>query len=189
KKWREDRQKLWDDVCDKEGTKEENYLKRPQRINEVQWENFINYRMGKEMKKISEKNKLNRGEQNIYHTSGSKSFLAKSKELEKEWGRKPTRGELYRETHKGKKGFPNNPTRDAVMAVEEYMKDPETETDIGPNDAVGRLFKGKEHSGRVRGLGLGPVPSQVFGSSSSQRSSSTARCQDSVPIADFRRFS
>ncbi|CAN1220808.1 hypothetical protein LINGRAPRIM_LOCUS63 [Linum grandiflorum] len=50
KKWREDRQKLWNDVCDKEGTKEENYLKRPQRINEVQWENFINYRMGKEMK-------------------------------------------------------------------------------------------------------------------------------------------
>ncbi|CAN0884071.1 hypothetical protein LINGRAHAP2_LOCUS14731 [Linum grandiflorum] len=75
------------------------------------------------------------------------------------------------------------------MVVEKFMADPETQLDIGPNDDVGRAFKGKEHPGRVRGLGFGPVPSQAFDSSSSHRSSSTSRCQDSVPIADFRRFS
>ncbi|CAN0899560.1 hypothetical protein LINGRAHAP2_LOCUS20342, partial [Linum grandiflorum] len=75
------------------------------------------------------------------------------------------------------------------MEVEKYMADPETQLDIGPNDVVGRLFKGKEHPGRVRGLGFGPVPSQAFDSASSHRSTSTSRCQDSVPIADFRRFS
>ncbi|CAN0881144.1 hypothetical protein LINGRAHAP2_LOCUS14064, partial [Linum grandiflorum] len=111
----------------------------------------------------------------IYHTSGSKSFLAKSKKLEKKWGKKPTRGELYRETHKGKKGYPNTPTREAVMEVEKFMADPETQLDIGPNDAVGRVFKGKEHPGRVRGLGFGPVPSQAFDSSSSHRSTTTSR--------------
>ncbi|CAN0884449.1 hypothetical protein LINGRAHAP2_LOCUS14844, partial [Linum grandiflorum] len=107
KKWQEDRQYLWDHKCNKKCTKEDNYKLKPKRINEIAWENFINYRMGKEIKTISEQNKKNRDEQKIYHTSGSKSFLAKSKELEKEWGKKPTRGELYRETHKGKKGFPN----------------------------------------------------------------------------------
>ncbi|CAN0847371.1 hypothetical protein LINGRAHAP2_LOCUS4937, partial [Linum grandiflorum] len=141
-----------------------------------------------EIKSIPEKNSTNRKVQKIYHTFGSKKFLAKSKELEKEWGRKPPRGELYRETHKGKKDS-NSPTRDAVMEVEEYMKDLETETDIGPNDAVGRLFKGQQHSRRVRELGFGPVPSQVFGNSSSQSSSSTSKCQDTMPIVDFQRFS
>ena len=31
-----------------------------------------------------------------------------------------------------------------------------------PNDSLGQVL-GKERSGRVRGLGLGPCPSQVFG--------------------------
>ncbi|CAN0904747.1 hypothetical protein LINGRAHAP2_LOCUS23274, partial [Linum grandiflorum] len=117
KKWREDRQYLWDHKCNKKGTKEDNYKLKPKRINEIAWENFINYRMGKEIKTISEQNKKNRDEQKIYHTYGSKSFLAKSKEL---------------------------------MEVEKFMANPETQLDIGPNDVVGRAFKGKEHPGRVR---------------------------------------
>ncbi|CAN0843742.1 hypothetical protein LINGRAHAP2_LOCUS4019, partial [Linum grandiflorum] len=36
---------------------------------------------------------------------------------------------------------------------------------------------------------FGPVPSQAFDSSSSHRSTSTSKCQDSVSITDFRRFS
>ncbi|KAK6791962.1 hypothetical protein RDI58_011043 [Solanum bulbocastanum] len=35
------------------------------------------------------------------------------------------------------------------------------ESQISPNDVVGKVL-GKEHSGRVRCLGLGVVPSKVF---------------------------
>ncbi|CAN1156767.1 hypothetical protein LINPERPRIM_LOCUS20407 [Linum perenne] len=78
--------------------------------------------------KISAINKANRAKQKIYHTSGSKSILAKGKELE---------------------------------TVERFMEDPATHNHISSFDAVGRAFNEKEHSGRVRGLGFGPTPSQV----------------------------
>ncbi|XP_075088516.1 uncharacterized protein LOC107765149 [Nicotiana tabacum] len=59
------------------------------------------------------------------------------------------------------------------------------ESQISPNDAVGKVL-GKEHSGRVRCLGLGPVPSKVFKqvrprfggtSSSSIEGSCSSQCQ------------
>ena len=36
--------------------------------------------------------------------------------------------------------------------------------EISPNDSLGQVF-GKEHLGRVRGVGDGVCPSQIFGSS------------------------
>ncbi|CAN1261786.1 hypothetical protein LINPERPRIM_LOCUS10995 [Linum perenne] len=95
---------------------------------------------------------------------------------EDEWGRPPTRGELFRETHQrtGRSGpdkYPNEETREAVETVERFMEDPAPHNHISSFDAVGRAFNEKEHPGRVRGLGFGPTPSQVFGSSS-QRSAS-----------------
>ncbi|CAN1796593.1 hypothetical protein LINPERHAP1_LOCUS20951 [Linum perenne] len=83
--------------------------------------------------KISAINKANQAKQKIYHTSGSKSILAKGKEL---------------------------------ATVEHFMEDPATHNHISSFDAVGRAFNQKEHPGRVRGLGFGPTPSQVFGNSS-----------------------
>jgi hypothetical protein len=41
-----------------------------------------------------------------------------------------------------------------------------------PNDACGQVL-GKEHSGRVRGVGLGPTPGKSTSSSSGQRSVSS----------------
>ncbi|CAN1791271.1 hypothetical protein LINPERHAP1_LOCUS19226 [Linum perenne] len=128
--------------------------------------------------KISALNKANRAKQKIYHTSSSKSILAKGKELEEELGRPPTRGELFRETHQrtGRSGpdkYPNEETREAVETVERFMEDPTTHNHISTFDAVGRAFNEKEYHGRVRGLGFVPTPSQVFGStSSSQRPAS-----------------
>ena len=54
---------------------------------------------------------------------------------------------------------------------------------------------GKEHSGRVRGLGFGPSPSQVFGTtsqfngislSSNNINSSNVECQQKVQILEER---
>ncbi|CAN1752129.1 hypothetical protein LINPERHAP1_LOCUS4592 [Linum perenne] len=173
KKWTEDRQTLWDKLCDPTQQKEHNYQQRPKKVDAAKWQTFVDHRMSKYMKKISAINKANRAKQKIYHTSGSKSILAKGKELEDEWGRPPTRGELFRETHQrtGRSGpdkYPNE--EEAVETVERFMEDPATHNHISSFDAVGRAFNEKEHPGRVRGLGFGPTP-QVFGSSS-QRSAS-----------------
>ncbi|KAG5630547.1 hypothetical protein H5410_002264 [Solanum commersonii] len=60
------------------------------------------------------------------------------------------------------------------------------ESQISPNDAVGKVL-GKEHSGRVRCLGLGVVPSKVFkqvrprfggASASSSEGSYSSQCQE-----------
>ncbi|CAN1261785.1 hypothetical protein LINPERPRIM_LOCUS10995 [Linum perenne] len=138
KKWREDRQTLWDKLCDPTQPKEHNYQQRPKKVDAAKWQTFVDHRMSKYMKKISAINKANRAKQKIYHTSGSKSILVKGKELE---------------------------------TVERFMEDPAPHNHISSFDAVGRAFNEKEHPGRVRGLGFGPTPSQVFGSSS-QRSAS-----------------
>ncbi|KAK6796204.1 hypothetical protein RDI58_003905 [Solanum bulbocastanum] len=60
------------------------------------------------------------------------------------------------------------------------------ESQISPNDVVGKVL-GKEHSGRVRCLGLGVVPSKVFkqvrsrfggASASSSKGSCSSQCQE-----------
>ncbi|KAG5606432.1 hypothetical protein H5410_027924 [Solanum commersonii] len=60
------------------------------------------------------------------------------------------------------------------------------ECQISPNDAVGKVL-GKEHSGRVRCLGLGVVPSKVFkqvrprfggASALSSEGSCSSQCQE-----------
>ncbi|CAN1319898.1 hypothetical protein LINPERPRIM_LOCUS31459 [Linum perenne] len=178
KKWREDRQTLWVKLCDPTEQKEHNYKQKPKKVDAAKWQTFVDHRMSKYMKKISALNKANRAKQKIYHTSSSKSILAKGKELEEELGRPPTRGELFRETHQrtGRSGpdkYPNEETREAVETVERFMEDPTTHNHISTFDAVGRAFNEKEYHGRVRGLGFVPTPSQVFGStSSSQRPAS-----------------
>lgn len=44
---------------------------------------------------------------------------------------------------------------------------------ISPDDSLGQVF-GKEHSGRVRGVGDGLCPSQVFGSTKSRFNASSS---------------
>ncbi|CAN1124901.1 hypothetical protein LINPERHAP2_LOCUS2610, partial [Linum perenne] len=67
KKWREDRQTLWDKLCDPTQQKEHNYQQKPNKVDEAKWQTFVDHRMSKYMK-------ANRAKQKIYHTSGSKSI-------------------------------------------------------------------------------------------------------------------
>ena len=52
---------------------------------------------------------------------------------------------------------------------------------IGPQDAFGQVM-GPEHPGRVRGLGLGPVPSRVFGSFTHGASGSTNSSESTIHL-------
>ncbi|CAN1853272.1 hypothetical protein LINPERHAP1_LOCUS40965, partial [Linum perenne] len=184
KKWREDRQTLWDKLCDPTQQKDHNYQQRPKKVDAAKWQTFVDHRMSKNII------------ENFCHKQGESSeakdlsyfwfqeYLSEGKGVETakiqedEWGRPPTRGELFRETHQrtGRSGpdkYLNEETREAVETIERFMEDPATHNHISSFDAVGRAFNEKEHFGRVRGLGFGPTASQVFGSaSSSQRPAS-----------------
>ncbi|XP_061353676.1 uncharacterized protein LOC133298420 [Gastrolobium bilobum] len=78
---------------------------------------------------------------------------------EVEVGRPVSRGELYIETHK------NDKAKAIVDQIYEELSQSTSSTEISTNDAIAKVF-GPEHSGRVRGLGLGGLPSIAFGPTS-----------------------
>ncbi|WJX29349.1 Asparagine-rich protein (ARP protein) [Trifolium repens] len=86
-------------------------------------------------------------------------------------GRSYNRGDMYEISHTKRNGSYVND--EARQKNEELQKERQTSSD---NEAFVTVF-GKEHHGYVRGMGLGPTPSQINGSScrpSGSTSSSTA---------------
>nr|XP_018631909.1 uncharacterized protein LOC108947914 [Nicotiana tomentosiformis] len=75
----------------------------------------------------------------------------------------PGRAQIYIATHKNEDGVYVNEEAKIICEKIELALSQSTidESQILPNDAVGKVL-GKEHSGRVMCLGLGPVPSRVF---------------------------
>ncbi|KAM3323291.1 hypothetical protein P3S67_004442 [Capsicum chacoense] len=105
-----------------------------------------------------------------------------------ETGHKPGRVELYLATHKREDGsYANEAAKDICEKIELAVSQSTVdESEVSPNDVVGKVL-GKEHSGRVRCLGLGAVPSRSFKqahphlggmSSSSSNSSCPSNCQE-----------
>ncbi|CAN0917865.1 hypothetical protein LINGRAHAP2_LOCUS30559, partial [Linum grandiflorum] len=95
---------------------------------------------------------------------------------EEELRRTITRGELFLATHKKdkkKKKFPKKPIEDMYVSiknqVERNVADPNIPTEFNPNDVVGRYYKRKEKSGRVRHMEFSKRPSVVFGLSTKTR--------------------
>ncbi|KAM3344710.1 putative protein isoform X1 [Capsicum galapagoense] len=106
-----------------------------------------------------------------------------------ETGHKPGLAELYLATHKKEDGsYVNKVAKEIFLEKIELTVSQSTvdEYEVSPNDVVGKVL-GKEHSGRVRCLGLGVVPSRSFKqtrphfggmSSSSSNSSCPFNCQE-----------
>ncbi|XP_009768241.2 uncharacterized protein LOC107814136 isoform X1 [Nicotiana tabacum] len=97
-----------------------------------------------------------KGKKMLDHVSSFYLYIA-------ETGRRPGRIQLYLDTHKKQDGtYVNEAAKEICekieLALSQSMVD---ESEVLPNDAVGKVL-GKEHSGRVRCLGLGAVPSKVF---------------------------
>ncbi|KAM7251726.1 hypothetical protein ACFE04_023609 [Oxalis oulophora] len=65
---------------------------------------------------------------------------------------------------------------DCYAAEKNYInwKQEENTRILSPQDSLGQVF-GREHNGRVRGMGFGPVPTQVFGQNSYMGSSSSTQ--------------
>nr|GMD41923.1 uncharacterized protein LOC109154559 [Ipomoea batatas] len=107
-----------------------------------------------------------RKHQKIAHTCGSKSF-ARRREIE--LGHSVNRSELWIDTHKVQRGSSiNEECRIITEKIRNEMdQDSSSQSQyISKDDPLGKAF-GKEHPGRVRGLGFGPCPSKVFNNTSS----------------------
>ncbi|XP_016185163.1 uncharacterized protein LOC107626775 [Arachis ipaensis] len=139
--WKDTRHHLYHRYYKETRTYEENLKHHPKGIEENEWKKFIDYRQKEDTK--CKQNALNRSKQLYTHTGGSKTLARKKDEVEKEQGRHVGRGELFIMTHKKKDARISIPMR--VLLVKEYL-------------------------GRVRALGAGPCPTQVFGNTTGQPS-------------------
>ncbi|KAL2330991.1 hypothetical protein Fmac_018572 [Flemingia macrophylla] len=112
----------------------------------------------------AQKNKDNRKKQTIPHTGGSMSLARKKQKMELECGRKVSRGEIWIATHKHANGeFVNEEAKEIGEKIEIYELSGNVSKDISSQDSLAQTLGNQEHCGRVRGLGLGPCPSRLFG--------------------------
>ncbi|XP_052119080.1 uncharacterized protein LOC110280950 [Arachis duranensis] len=78
-------------------------------------------------------------------------------------GRIVSRGELWIKVHKRRDGsYINDEAREIGERLLEIEQEDESSRVLSQNDSLAQVF-GREKPGRVRGVGLGPTPSQLFG--------------------------
>ncbi|XP_020961326.1 uncharacterized protein LOC110263838 [Arachis ipaensis] len=136
------------------------------------WKKFIDYRLNEETQKKCKQNTLNQSKQLYTHTGGSKTFARKKDEVEREQGRPIGRGELFIMTHKKRDGSYIHPDARVVSeAIANVERQDGSSKHLSQNDSLAQVL-GKEHPGRVRALGAGPCPTQVFGNAAGQPSGS-----------------
>ncbi|OMO69160.1 Transposase, Ptta/En/Spm, plant [Corchorus olitorius] len=150
----------------------ENIANLPPDVPIHQWIHLVNYFESAKAKKFAELGRQGRKCQKAPHTIGSKSFARKKYEMVQENEKPIGAVAFYFATHQHKNG--NLVDDEASSVMEKAMKeltdmnvsiDSTSENDISLQQVAMSRVRGKEHSGRVRGLGLGPTPTQVFGSS------------------------
>ncbi|XP_061364378.1 uncharacterized protein LOC133307834 [Gastrolobium bilobum] len=169
KKWKDNRWRLANEMYEKDKSFEENLECFPDGMTREQWGSFLAYKTSEKAKKYSRINTANRQKQTIPHTLGSKTIARRKRELEIERGTKVTRGEMYAVAHKKKCGnFVNEEARlkNDQLLVQMQQTNSEVEAFIN-------VF-GKEHPGRVRGMGFGVVPTQIRRTSTSSSSTSSS---------------
>ncbi|RYQ90826.1 hypothetical protein Ahy_B09g096812 isoform K [Arachis hypogaea] len=171
KSWKETRLRLYDRFYEPTFTTEQNLENRPPGIDREHWRWFLDYRAEPETKGKCKKNVVNRSKQQYTHTGSSKSFARRIEEetlllQSEEQGRIVGRGELWIKVHKKKDGsYINDEARAIGEKIEEIEQQDESSRMLSQNDSIAQVF-GKEKPGRVRGVGFGPTPSQLFGPNS-----------------------
>ncbi|PIN17928.1 hypothetical protein CDL12_09408 [Handroanthus impetiginosus] len=168
KKWRDNRSRLFTKLYDPMLSWEANLQKRPTYIPVEQWAAFLQYRMEEKTQSMMEKNIINKSKQNIPHTLGSTSIARKRDQIEMETARTYTRAEVYAISHKKKDGsYVNDKARQKIEELQ-------TQSQLSSEDDAYTTVFGKEQPGRVRTVGQGICPSQMFGSTSRVGGSSSS---------------
>ncbi|XP_057732458.1 uncharacterized protein LOC130947772 isoform X1 [Arachis stenosperma] len=168
KVWKDTRHRLFHQFYDHTLSIEENIARRPSRIDENHWRWFIDYRLSKKTREICKKNAENRKKQLFTHTGGSKSIARRKDEEERQCGRRISRGEMWTIVHKRKDGsYIHNEAQVIGEKITSIERDDASSKALSQNDSLFQAL-GKEHLGRVRGVGSGPCPTQLFGQSTHQ---------------------
>ncbi|RYR73112.1 hypothetical protein Ahy_A02g007428 [Arachis hypogaea] len=159
--WKETRLGLYNAFYEPTFTFEQNIEHHPPEIDREHWKKFLEYRAKPETKEKCKKNATNRSKQLYTHTGDSKSFAWRMEEESKE-------GESVEESYgsqckKNDGSYMNDEARAiGVKRIEEIEQQDESSRVLSQNDSIAQVF-GKEKSGRVRGVGFGLTPTQLFG--------------------------
>ncbi|XP_057756265.1 uncharacterized protein LOC130975489 [Arachis stenosperma] len=167
-------------------TYEENLRHHPKGIDKNDWKKFVDYRLNEDTQKKCKQNTLNRSKQVYTHTGGSKTLARKKDEVEREQGRPVGRGELFIMTHKKRDGSYIHPDARVVSeAISNVERQDGSSKQLSQNDSLAQVL-GKEHPGRVRALGAGPCPTQIFGNAAGiPLGSAESNAEDKRTIAEL----
>ncbi|RYR53096.1 hypothetical protein Ahy_A06g028009 [Arachis hypogaea] len=155
--------KLWNDFYDPGLSKTEIINNAPKDIAPDQWALFVEYRLKPETQKLCKRNQEIRQKQIIPHTSGAISIARRRAELTKETGKEVNRVHMWDITHKKIDGsYVNEKAKEIAETIEAHSSQQPMELTVNSSlDALGVVF-GKEHPSRVRGLGMGAIPTIAF---------------------------
>ncbi|XP_057719909.1 uncharacterized protein LOC130934347 [Arachis stenosperma] len=131
-----------------------NLNNRPEKISREHWRCFIDYHNNPATKEKYKQNALNQKKQLYTHTGSSKSLARVREEESQKQGRRVGRGEVWILKHKKCDGT-------YIHEEAQSIDLDETTRILSENDSLAQAL-GKERSGRVRGIGFGPIPSQLF---------------------------
>ncbi|RYQ86283.1 hypothetical protein Ahy_B10g105955 [Arachis hypogaea] len=164
--WKDTRGRLYDAHYKPTRTLEQNLDNRPAGIPKEHWRWFIDYRNDPATKAKCKQNALNRKKQLYTHTGSSKSLARAREEESQKQGRRAVRGEVWILKHKRLDGtYIHEEAQRIGEKIFEIEQQDETTRILSENDFLAQAL-GKEHPGRVRGIGFGPTPSQLFRPSS-----------------------
>ncbi|QHO25078.1 uncharacterized protein DS421_12g378000 [Arachis hypogaea] len=160
--WKNTRNNLFHKFYDSRRTFEQNANHKPSGIDANHWKWFLEYRLKDSTKEKCRKNAANHAKQRYTHTGGSKILARKRHEEEQRQGRPIGRGEIWTMSHKKQDGtYINEDARLVGEAIEHIESQDASSKELSQNDSLAQVL-GKEHPGRVRGMGFGPCPTQCF---------------------------
>ncbi|KAH0776646.1 hypothetical protein KY290_008057 [Solanum tuberosum] len=139
KKWKDYEYEIKGEYMSKYKTKDSLLKNRPNRIPRDQWSGLVSYWIYDKAKRRTQANINNRANQKIPHTGGSKSIATLMHEQD-----------MINERMSNNERSTNQPPHNVAWEGDVYSQ-----------------VLGNEKSGYVRGLGLGPTPSVLWGSKSS----------------------
>ncbi|XP_028071336.1 uncharacterized protein LOC114273728 isoform X2 [Camellia sinensis] len=167
-KWRNWRCSLKAKYYDETKTEAQIVATVPLTVNHEHYADLVAYWFSKEGQELITTNKESRREQTSAHTGGSKTYAQHAYDMEQKDKIALDRAKLYIPLHKRKDGTPvNEAAATKIEKLEALMSSQpsSSEGNVGgriswsPNDIYSQVM-GKEHHGRVRGLGFGPIPSK-----------------------------
>ncbi|KAM3281696.1 hypothetical protein P3S67_027342 [Capsicum chacoense] len=173
--WRDYKCYLKSEYIPKYKTKDALLKNRPSRIPRDQWSGLVSYWLSEKSKRRTQTDRNNRRKQKMPHMGGSKSIATLMVE-KTENGIEPTRAEIFvlsYTKYKDGRSLDDDSSR-AIDMINEKMQNSERPNDQPPHsvsyegDVYSQLF-GNEKSRYVRGLGLSPTPSVLWGRRSSLR--------------------